>query len=822
MNIGGLSGTTSNTIRGFGGLASGLDRDSLIEGMTAGTMAKINKQQQKKTLLQWEQTAIRNITDKLTSFADKYTSTYASGTNLFSSSLWGRNKITALGANSKYVSVSGSANTADTLEIQRIKQLAKKAQLTSSDRVSDSTLQTGKIDFTEEQKSANLEGKTLKFEYSGKEYTVTLPTGNDKDGKEYKYDTVDNAIDSIKRAFEEVDVDGGKKLSEVIGVEKDGNDKIKFTDKLKAGNMLKFTGGSAAEYLGFTEKDYDDNFKEIDFTSGSTTSNEPITDDKLFTKTPFIDRIAGKSLTFNYNGTSKTIKMPTKEELEEAKKNNNLSETLKSSMQTQLNEAFGKGRVKVDFVDSKGQTTTGTTGSFTFKTTTPDGQEDNSSVLILSSADAGMLGENGAFKTTYGESNRVNLNSTLAESGLKGADKLAEWFKNNPDQKFAFTIHDGIKDVKIEISKEDTMQDVMKKINEETSVQVTYQSSTDKFVFTSKKEGASGSFQFVAGNDQDQKAILEGIFGDNITQGAQGTDAILQVKYAGSDEVVEIVRDSNTFKVDGMTITLNGTFGYKVDENGKMVEDAAEAITFDAKVDDEKIVETIKEMIKEYNEIIELVNKEAKTKPSRDYAPLTDEQKKELSESEIEAWEEKAKEGLLFNDNDIKGLSNGLRFVLGSGDLQELEKIGISVSSTASDNGKLSFDESKFKAALASDPEGVKELFTKEQVTDETGNIVQTSGIATNMKKVLDKYAKTVGEPKGILINRAGSIKSPASITQNELYKQILKVDKRISSLQDTLKMEQDRYIRQFTTLESLIAQMNSQSSALSQFGGGF
>ena len=176
----------------------------------------------------------------------------------------------------------------------------------------------------------------------------------------------------------------------------------------------------------------------------------------------------------------------------------------------------------------------------------------------------------------------------------------------------------------------------------------------------------------------------------------------------------------------------------------------------------------------------------------------------------------------MFNDNDIKGLSNGLRFVLGSGDLQALEKIGLTVSSTTSDNGKLSFDESKFKAALESDPEGVKELFTKEQVKDEAGNVVQSSGIATNLKNVLDKYAKTVGEPKGILINRAGSIKSPASITQNELYKQILEVDKRISSLQDTLKMEQDRYIRQFTTLESLIAQMNSQSSALSQFGGGF
>ncbi len=819
MNIGGLSGTTSSSIKGFGGLASGLDRDSLIEGMTSGTTAKINKQQQKKTLLQWEQTAIRNITDKLTAFADKYTSTYASGTNLFSGSFWGRNQITALGANSKYVSVSGSANTADTLEIQRIKELAKKAQLTSSDRVSDSTLETGEIDLQGVQESENLAGKTLEFEYGGKNYTVTLPTGKDKDGHEYKYDTLDNTIDSLNRAFKDVEI-GKDKLSDILTVEKEG-DKIKFTDKKQAGNTLKLTGGSAVEYLGFTGKDADGNFQAIDLTNKSATSNESVTKDKLITGTPFIDRIAGKSLTFMYNGVSKTIKMPTKEELDKMDKAK-LGGELTKSMQQQLDEAFGPGRVKVDFVGKDGQTTTGTTGRFTFETRIPDskgGQPDNSSVLVLSSADVGIMGENGAFKVAYGESNRVNLDATLAESGLKGGDALAKWFADpaNKDKKFSFTINDGVKDVKIEVSKDDTVKDVLKQINENTSIQVSYQSTADKFVFSSKREGASGSFQFSA--DAGNEDILKGLFGDNITDKAQGSDARLEVKYAGSDEVVEIVRDSNTFTVDGMTITLKGTFGY--DEQGKPIQDT-EAITFDTKVDDEKIVETIKEMVKEFNEIIELVNKEAKTKPNRDYPPLTDEQKKELSESEIKAWEEKAKEGLLFNDNDIKGLSNGLRFVLGSGDLQALEKIGITVSSTASDNGKLSFDESKFKAALASDPESVKELFTKGEIKDESGNVIQSAGIATNMKNVLDKYAKTVGEPKGILIDRAGSIKSPASITQNELYKQIQEIDKRIASLQDTLQMETDRYIRQFTTLESLIAQMNSQSGMLSQFGGGF
>ena len=113
-------------------------------------------------------------------------------------------------------------------------------------------------------------------------------------------------------------------------------------------------------------------------------------------------------------------------------------------------------------------------------------------------------------------------------------------------------------------------------------------------------------------------------------------------------------------------------------------------------------------------------------------------------------------------------------------------------------------------------------MFTKERTVDENGVATGVNGIAVNMKSAFDKYAKTLGEPKGILIERAGSIKSPASITQNSLYKQIEQIDERISDLQDLLEMEQDRYIKQFTALESVIAQMNSQSGWLSQFGSGY
>lgn len=799
-SIGGLSSTTSSSlgnIRGYGGLASGLDRDSLIEGMTQGTMSKIYKQQQKKTHLMWEQTAIRNITDKMVAFSDKYLSSYSSSTNLFSDSFWGRNQISVLGTNSKYVSVSGSASTADTVSILGVKQLAQNAQMTSGANVSDRVLQTGEIDPLEVQKTENLAGKTIEINYADQKYTLTLPSGKDADGKEYKYGTVAETVDSLSRAFKDYKLNDGKKLGEVLEFQANG-DKLSIKSKIGDGNILELTGGTALSHLGFKDK-ADSEFTKMKITTAGIESAHAITEDRLFTQTPFIDRIAGGELTFTYNGESKNIKMPTKEELEKAGKDGKaIMDTITKSLQKQLDDAFGAGRVKVEATDDNND------GKYQlgFKTTLPkDGTEDKTSILSIDSGTPGLLGTNGALKTNYGESNRINLDAKLSESGLAGAKDL----------KFPAKI--TINNVEIEINDKDTVYTLMDKINKsDAGVEMSYQTSSDRFVFKAKANGASGKIE-VAGD-------FEKIFGakDQFKM-TEGQDAIVRVKYAGTGEEVELNRDSNSFKIDGLTVSVNGEFGYKADGT---YDTTTEAVTFDAKVDEDKIVDAMKKMVEEYNEIIDLVNKETGTKPNRDFQPLTDAQKKEMSKEEIETWEEKAKEGLLFNDNDMKGLSNSLRFVIDPVNLEAMKKLGITTSSTASDNGKISFDESAFRSALKTDPEGVKKMFTQEQQTDANGVPTGADGIATNMKETFDKYVKTLGEPKGILIERAGSIKAPASITRNELYKQMGEIDKKIAKLQSTLKMEQDRYIKQFTALESVIAQMNSQSGWLAQFTGGY
>ncbi len=805
MAIGSLSSTTSSSIgnssiRGFGGLASGLERDELIEQMTYGTSSKITKQQQKKTQLQWKQEAIRGISSKMISFMNKYTSSITASTNLFNSNFWGRNKITTTGANSKYVSVSGRAVSSDAFSILGVKQLAQKAKLTSGAVSKNNVMKSGVINDTKEQiyEVENLVGKSISFDYGAESYSIYL---SDKaaDGTELKYDTAENIEASIKKLLEDEDSTG--KLAKAINVEiKEGEGGVKFS--CSDSNKFEITGGSALEYFGIEEKD--DGTYGTEGTLADKNSNDE--NKGLISKKNFEEMVDGKTMTFNYNGKSQTIKLDGATDFAK----------LKTTLQSQLDKAFGKGRIEVG--------TVGTTGDdakrLTFKTTNPkDNKDDPSSTLSITSADRGLLGDKGVLKMSEGLSNRVNLDAKLKESGLNldkiiGTDGTGVLYvtkdgKLATENNLADKEKDGAEE--IVITADDTLNTLMNKINENTNITMSYSSATDKFSITSKENGASGKVEV----DADVAAAFG--FGSTALT-AEGEDAVIAIKYDGSDDVITLTRDSNSFEVDGLTVSLKGKFGYKADGSR---DEGAEAVEISATVDADKVVDNIKAMVEEYNAIVELVNSELTTKHDRDYNPLTSDQKKELSEDEIKNYEEEAKKGLLFGDSDLRMLSNSLRTVISGGLQEEFRKIGISTSDSYSDNGKIELDEEKLRSALATDPENVEKLFTSAAGTNADGT-ASYNGLATNLKDVMYKYANPLGssESKGILVRKAGTPSSPLSLTENEIYNQISSIDKMIKTLQTRLENERDRYISQFTSLETLISQMNNQSSWLSQFGG--
>lgn len=787
---GGLSSTSS--LRGYGGLSSGLDRDTLIEQLTYGTRTKIEQQKQKSDKLQWQQTALRGIIDKGYNFVNTYASYASSATNLSSNQLFSRTNITAVGENSKYVSVTGAANSADLFSITGIKQMAADAKITGS-TVSTNKLVFGAManDFSTTTPENLVVGQEIEFKYGDQVIFAKIEDDPDLD-----FNKPEDLAKALNKAFEQADVivdNNGTtaKLNTLLSAGVNADGKLTLTSKDGSGNTFELAGGTGRvlEHLGFIGEGEK---LEANIKLEKGVAVEAKNEASAIKETTMTEMLAGKTLTFEYNGVKKEIKLS--DDLK------NMTE-LKDELQQKLNSAFGKGRINVDL-----STVDGTTSKLEFQTMNPTtGKVDKTSTLSIADGSAGMLGASGLFGVNMHTSNRVNLDGKIKDSGLAGTEALAD------GQELDLTIN-GVKITGI--TADSTVQEVMDAINKsDADVKISYQKNSDRFVITSNQKGASGEIK------------MEGAFSDVLfgagTNGktVNGQDAIVSVQYAGEDEAVDIYRDSNAFTMDGMTVSLKGTFGY--DKDGNKIDDT-EAITFDAKVDTENTTKVVKDMINAFNEILEQVNKELKTKPNRDCnSPLTGSQKEDMSESEIKEWNEQAKVGLFYGDSDLRRFANDLRFILPSADRQALSEIGISVSSTYSDNGKLVFDEAKFKAALETDPEKVEELFTRTAGTDADGNQV-SGGLMENMKTVMNRYTGTVGATKGVLVQRAGSEHSPLSLLENSIKTQMDGIAKTIDRLLDRLETEENRYISQFTQLESLISQMNNQSSYLSQLSGGY
>lgn len=826
-SIGSLSSSTSslvsggNGLHGYGGLASGLDRDTLIESMTYATRVKIAKKQQKKQSLEWKQTAYRSVTDKLVALSSKYMDYTNPTSNLSSSALFAKTNITAYGKNSSKVSVtSAGSNSADSLTILGVKQMAQNASYTT-DKVSDGALTTGLLGADEDV--SIFQDQSLTIQYGDKSYTVRFG--------EIAKGTSSEVASQLNAALDSVTIEGEKKLSSVVKFQADGNGII-LTENNADGKDLTIVEGSQEllEHMGLLKQDekFADAIRERPESFEIKGSNIKVDDSELYVTMSFKDRIAGQSLTFTYNGQSTTIAMPSLEELEKAEKDpqKGILLLVQETLQNGFDKAFGAGRIQVDLKDKNGNSTTDPAakeGSFSFKTMLPGqtDKEDYSSSLSLSYGSAGMVGTHRAFHVIAGENNRVNLNVSMGSgaTGLKNVDtkSLTET---------AFTSME-INGKKIEgITKDSTINDIINAINKsDAGVTVSYLQNSDKFVITSNADGASGNVHW---NNNELAEALFGKYEESKVQ--KGRDAIVTVQYAGSSEAVDLYRGTNSFTHDGLNISIKGEFGYdyEKDADGKVSIDAngnkvlanggklvqGEEVTFESKANVDNVLSSIKDMVNAYNEIVDLVNGFLTTKPNRDYQPLSDEQKEEMTEDQIEKWEKKAKEGILFGDDLLRSLSSDLRFVTMGSLMSQLESIGISEVSDYTANGKLTIDENKLKNALETDPDKVAKLFTS---TDKS-----QPGLMTNLKKITDSYAKTLGSPKGSLIQRAGSESSALSLTDNEIYKELKDIDDLISQLQTRLKSEQDRYISQFTRLETVIAQMNSQSSYLSSMSGGY
>lgn len=849
------SSSSSSSIYGnrnvISGLASGMDTESMIENMVMGIKNKIDTQKQNQQILLWQQEAYRSISDQLVQISNKYTS-YTSSTNLMSAAFFQPSIITSLGKYADMISASGSTNS--DIQISEVLNLAKTETVSFSglNGMSNSDIiSAGKgVDLKGTTDISNLAGQQLSFEYGNKNFTITLDSDR-------VYNSIEDVADEINKQLGNASItlsDGSSiKMNSKIKAEVTSDNKLEFSfvDGAQEGNTLELKSYSSATALD-----------ALHLTAGATmsgsgkiTSSAEVTKDDLFSNKSVSDVLAGASMNVTYNGTTATIKMPEEgsDEYNEIFVNSTSKEDAAQKMedylQTQFDQAFGYNRIKVNGVQDDG----------TFKPSFELVNPSESDTLSINSGTLHVIGKGGIFGIDRGASNRVNISKSLGDiygtskvqqdgeeiTGIAGGKMKAMRDENgkiitdeNGNAKYALEING----VRIgEYTADTTLETIMNDINsnEKAGVKVSYSTTSNQFVFTSKHGGEGG--QIAIGHDledgvtgtnlaaslfgsvvYDSNGDISQVRGNDVSTEKgftviQGEDAKMTAYINGVETT--LTSGTNTFDIDGFKITANGTFE---------AANNSERVTFDKKVDADKIVEAVKSFVEDYNKVLAEINEQYSTQPDHknEYKPLTDDQKADMTEKQIEEYEAKAKEGLLFGDRDLGGLSNGLRFVFSNLDM---DAIGISVSTSYSDKGKITLDETKLRSALASDPDAVAEAFTapleQKQVTNEDGSIswvddTSSGGAMSRLKVQLDKYAATTGSTKGILIEKAGSQYSPMALLENTLQDKIDSYDDVIDSLTEKLNDKIDFYTSKFSKLEALIAQMNSQSSYLMSMGG--
>lgn len=436
-----------------------------------------------------------------------------------------------------------------------------------------------------------------------------------------------------------------------------------------------------------------------------------------------------------------------------------------NQLQLGIQKAFGTEAITVN---------KGTDGSFSL--TTGGGRQITVSGNNLALDTLGMFS---------GQSNKINTSLALGQLNFSTA------LTPNAAGEYKFTINDK----QFTATNDTKLGDLMNQINlSDAGVKISYSALEDKFTMVSTNSGAGFNIDYhdgvkdEFGNIQEDGNILTTLFKGAMAQ--EGKNAIVVINDVATE------RSSNSFTVNGLNIELTA--------------ETTEVVTIETIRDTEKVFEGIKTFVEDYNKLIDEANGLIKEDSDyKKYPPLTEAQKKDMSENEIKLWEEKAKKGLVRNDSDIISLLQSMRsslYLKPEGAKYTLFEVGIETSGDWRDNGKLIIDETKLKQMLEQNSEEVANLFNNT-----------TDGIAKKLDETIKMATNTSSGSPGSLVRLAG-VAGRTSDKQNYLTKRIEEIEDRIDSLKRTYEKEKTRYWAQFNAMESAIANLNTQSAWLAQY----
>ncbi len=433
--------------------------------------------------------------------------------------------------------------------------------------------------------------------------------------------------------------------------------------------------------------------------------------------------------------------------------------------------------------------------AYTKKTTTVS----NANAVSVVTGDNAMnanqtLDVNELAKSAYFTGKEVKVAGEYASSSTKMSQLIDNFNEGDAAKTIEFTVGSESKSISVEAT--DTIENVLNKLKTAAGdkLEFSYDEKTGRFFAAGKSTGEGYKLEF--SGDEDSLASKLGLLGGHSEDGA-----LAKITLNGET----FTSNTNTFEINGLTITVN---------------EKATGVQLNTKQDTSGIYDNIKSMIKEYNDLMKefstLYNADKATK----YKMLTDDEKDAMSDKEVEAWEDKIKDGLLSGDETIGNIRTAMRSIMnsslnvtladGTTKLLSLTSFGINTgdyfATEENERDTLHIDGDKddsstsgntdlLSAFISTDPEAVQNFFTE---------------LSRNM------YSKLSDLMKG------SQYSSSFTIYEDKLMaSQYSAYNTKISDAQKALEAAQDKLYTKFSRMETALSKVNSTSGSLSSFFGG-
>ena len=828
------------------GLMSGLDTEELVKAMSANTKARLNSQKQKLQKLEWKQESYRSAISKISEFKNKYLDILSENSIKANSVM---KKCTATSSNDKVISATASAGaTAAKYTISKA-TAATAAGFDSNGAVSSGAV---KLDFSKAEAGKSY---TVELNFDGVTKNISFTAGADIEATKNSFlNAANTAVADLKNSSQGFEFKAGTSTltfngggdgvyhtfgvgaGEAVGLDFSASSKITTSTKLSAVDFSEtLVAGSDGKYK-FTINGTD---FEVD---GNTTIGD------LVNKVNSSD--AGVKLSFS--SVSQSFAIETKNtgasaEINMSQSSGNLLNSLFNIGSDKLS-VTNADKGKIEYTEVNSDFSTAITSEiankikYGFKTDDADSSKYSVNINIdgtdyeleldLSALTRKEAHEdaytdeevatalNDAFKKAYNDKtgeeltgvefgfadNKLTIKSdsavTLGENDFYIASGTTNVETKNADASYIAAA--GVNSMTFNVDGNEVV------VNASSTEGIKMQDLVDAGIVTIDNAGNITAAADIDGVSDEAKTLLNTIFNkDTGIQGANATDTITAYGTNSSitvssdgENFVTYTSANNSFNFDGTNINLSNAENFVA-----ATED--EYITIDTARDTSGIKDAVVKFVDDYNKLLDSLYDEVTTSRPKSsgsyYDPLTEEQKEEMSEDEIKNWNENAKKGLLYRDTSVQRFLSDLRGAMASAvDGMTLGSMGITLTDSWQDHGKLEIDESKLDNAISTYGDKIADFFTSE------------NGLAAKLEKTVDNAISTKTNKYGYLTSLAGMANTKTD-KDNQIFRQMESIQDLIDRLTDKYESEQDSYWNRFTALEKYMAQAQQQQSYFMQ-----